>query len=555
MINGRCMMRLGTLIVCWILLCGTPSGRPAWGQAAVPPPAQIRFLEGHTKPIYAVAYSPDGKFIYTASFDHTVKIWDRVTGQVLRTYADHKNGVLSLAVSKNGQQFASAGLDRQIHVYDVPIRDPLTNGGLGGDGVGVAVSADGTLLITADKAPLLRLWNGTNGQHVRDFPGLTAPVTGVVLTADNKHVVASTADGFVRVWDVAAGTLLSSLTVPSATALDVSSDGQLIATVGADGGLRLSQRPGGPPKLLPGHSQPVSGVAVSKDGKQVITVSADQTVRRFDLVAAKELQAYAGQSGPATSLATTPNFEVVATGSATGLLKFWKLDGTDLRSLSGHTGTIPALTFHPGGKHLASGGQDGTIRIWQLPPGVPTLLPGHAAPVTAIAVSPSGKLTVTAAADKLAQIFDAEGKLVQKLAGAPQPLTAVAVTSDEQLIIAGDSLGGLRGWIVADGKPQPDIAGFRDGGYCRGGSSQDSDDRGVRGGWHGQILPIAVHCRTTIDHTRQRCDGVGARPQAAVCDHRRRRPSCQTDPAGDGEGRADVCGIEGRSHHAGTQSG
>lgn len=454
MIKARGGLRRGLLCVamlCWVSRLGA--------QQPGPMPAQIRLLDGHTKPIYAVAYSPDGKFIYTASFDHTVKIWDRVTGQVLRTFADHKNGVLALAVSKNGQQFATAGLDRQIHLYDVPIREPLANGGLGGDAIGTVVSPDGTLLVTADKGPLLRLWNGTNGQHLRDFPGLTAPITGVALSADLKHVVASTADGFVRVWDVAQGTLLSSLTVPSATAMDLAADGQFIATVGADGALRLNRRPLGPTRVLNGHSQPVSGLALSKDGKQAVTVSADQSVRLFDVLQAKELKAFAGQPGAATALAVTSDFDQLATGSATGQLKFWKIDGTDLKGLAGHTGGIPSLSFHPTGKLIASGGQDGTIRVWQMPPvDVPKTLPGHSQPVQAIAISPSGKLTVTAAADKLALIFDADGKLLKQLAGAPQPLTAIAVTQDEQLVVAGDSLGGIRSWTAGDGKPQADVA-------------------------------------------------------------------------------------------------
>lgn len=454
MTKARCGVRYGYLLVSWIAVSAGSLG----AQQPAPMPAQLRLLEGHTKPIYAVAYSPDGKFIYTASFDHTVKIWDRQTGVVLRTFTDHKNGVLALAVAKNGQQFATAGLDRQIHLYDVPIREPLANGGLGGDGVAVVASPDGTLLITADKAPLLRLWNGVTGQHIRDFPGLSAPVTGVVLTADQQHVIASTADGFVRVWDVAKGTLISSLTVPTAAAIDLSADGQTIATVGTDGAVRLSQRPTRVPTVLAGHSQPVTGIAISQDGKQAITVSADQTVRRFDLVQGKELKAFAGQPGPATALAVTKGFDLVATGSATGQLKFWKIDGADQRSLAGHTGAIPSLAFHSGGKQIASGGQDGTIRIWQLPPGEPKTMPGHSQPVQALAISASGKLTVTAAADKLVQLFDAEGKLVRPLRGSPQPLTAVAVPQDEQLIVAGDAVGGLQAWTTADGKLQPDVA-------------------------------------------------------------------------------------------------
>jgi WD40 repeat protein len=455
MAHVQCRLLSGMLLVCW-LVCGATQ---VLAQAPAVAPAQIRLLEGHSKPIYAVAYSPDGKFIYTASFDRTVKVWDRVTGTVIRTFADHQNGVLSLAVAKNGQQFATAGLDRKIHLYDVPLRDPLANGGLGGDAVGVAVSADGTLLVTADKAPLLRLWNGVTGAHIRDFPGLTAPATSLFLTDDKKFVIVGTADGFVRAYDVEKGALIGTLAVPGVSALDVSTDGKSVATVGPDGALRISSWPNAGPLALAGHSQAITGVKISKDGLKAITASIDQTVRQFELKTGKEVKAYAGQPGPVASLAVSDKFDLLATGNSTGQLKFWKLDGTDLKSLAGHTGPIPALVFQPDGERIASGGADGTIRIWQLPPDVPKSLPGHSQPPQALAVSLNGKLTVSAGADKLALIFDnATGKLAKQLPAALQPLTTIALNDDDTLLAAGDALGGIRVSTLETGKPQGDVA-------------------------------------------------------------------------------------------------
>lgn len=423
-----------------------------------PSPGEIRWLEGHTKPIYAVAYSPDGKFIYSASFDHTVKIWDRQSHRLLRSFSDHANGVLSLAVARPGQQFATSGMDRQILLYDVPTREFQGSGGLAGEGVAVAASPDGAWLITADKGPLLRLWNGITGQHLRDFPGLTTPVTGVVLTADLKRVAASTTDGFVRVWDVQQGTLLGALTVPAATALDASSDGQQLATVGTDGILRVSQWPTALPKVLNGHSQGITGLVISPEGKQAVTCSTDATVRHFDLIQARELKAFAGQQGPALSLAVARDFSQLATGNPTGQIKFWKLDGTDLKLLAGHTGNVTALTYHPEGKLIASAGQDGTVRVWQQPQLEYKTLPGHSQPVSIVAVSASRKLMVTAA-DKLVQVFDTEGKLLRQLNAGAHPVSAVTVAEEDHFVVAGDAAGGIHAWSLADGKLQGELAG------------------------------------------------------------------------------------------------
>lgn len=426
----------------------------------LPPPAQLRLLEGHTKPIYSVAHSPDGKFLYTASFDRTVKIWSRETGKVLRTYADHQNGVLALAVAKNGMQFATAGLDRNVHLYDVPIRDPLSNNGsLGGDPTAVAVSGDGSLIATGDSGPLLRLWNGLTVQHLRDFPGLTAPVTGAVFSADKKRITASTADGWIRSWDVDKATLIGSLNATSAVSFDVSADGNVVATMGQDGVIRLHRWPTTIPTTIPGHSQALTGIRISPDGKRAITSSVDQTVRLFDLSAApKELKSFAGQPGPVSSLAVSHAFDTVVSGSTTGVLKFWKSDGVDLKSLAGHTGAISALTFHPSGKQIGSGGQDGTIRFWQLPPPEPIALSGHSQPVNSFAINSTGEVVLTASADKQVLVFNtANGKLTKKLVAAPQPLTSVSLSSDDQSVVAGDATGSLRTWQLQDGKTQSEV--------------------------------------------------------------------------------------------------
>src|SRR5688572_33512125 len=96
--------------------------------AAVPAVAQtpaIKFLEGHTAPVYSVSYSPDGRLIVSGGLDRTVRVWDRTSGQLIRTIADADKGVLAVAVSRDNRLVASAGLDRAIRIHDMPLRDQI----------------------------------------------------------------------------------------------------------------------------------------------------------------------------------------------------------------------------------------------------------------------------------------------------------------------------------------------------------------------------------------------------------------------------------------------
>ncbi len=84
-------------------------------------------LIGHTDPVYAVDFTPDGRWIVTGSFDKSLKLWDAQKLQPVRTMTGHTGLVLSVRVSKDGSRIASGGLDKTIKLWDVPLNTPLAD--------------------------------------------------------------------------------------------------------------------------------------------------------------------------------------------------------------------------------------------------------------------------------------------------------------------------------------------------------------------------------------------------------------------------------------------
>ena len=84
---------------------------PAWGQP-------IRQFRGHHAPVSAVAFAPDGQSLASASFDHSIKVWDVPRGAVVQTLAGHRDTVLTLAYTADGRRLVSAGTDGQVLVWD-----------------------------------------------------------------------------------------------------------------------------------------------------------------------------------------------------------------------------------------------------------------------------------------------------------------------------------------------------------------------------------------------------------------------------------------------------
>ena len=261
-------------------------------------------------------------------------------------------------------------------------------------------SADGKRLVTVS-GKTLRVWDIASGQAVYKANDSDAELIAAALAPDGKRIVTVSSDKTVKERDTISGNQVVLYRSGKGDPLDVAfgrtgwqfleaSEGNTATVHGeAQGSL-----------LLRGHNAPVSSAMFSRDGRFVLTLSDDRSIRLWDAQTAHPLTVLDGYR--VTYAALSPDARrLAAVGSENWSVRLVDIaTGRETRVFKGHTAAVVRAEFDPTGKLLITASDDATARLWDVESGAAVaVLKGNGVSVKSAAFSPDSHLVATGSQD------------------------------------------------------------------------------------------------------------------------------------------------------------
>lgn len=324
-------------------------------------------LTGHKGSIYALAYSPSGDALVTASFDRTCLLWDSSSSYAnVNQLTTHKNAVLDVCWVDH-THIVTAGADKTLQLHDV------------------------------HTGQRVRKWTH---DKIVNACSTTGSLASSSTTTTGSHVVASACDdGKCRLWDVrqrnsiavlesassSSSSSSSAFDMPTLPMTAVALSDTAVYTGGLDNLIvswdwKMTHK-----KLyaLKGHTDTITGLALHPEGTHLLSNSMDQTLQSWDVrpfvasengqqQAKRHVQTFRGHKHAAEKgllkCSWSADGTMVSCGSADRLVHIWDVySGEELYVLPGHQGCVNAVTFHPKLKNVvASGSSDHNVLVGEL---------------------------------------------------------------------------------------------------------------------------------------------------------------------------------------------
>jgi len=297
-------------------------------------------LAGRECPVFALAWSPDGRKLAISGFSPIIKIWDRETGSVRSIEGETNRPRFVLGWTDEGRKLVVGGLEAPVEIWELGDSTPRKTRQVRLESVRDEVVR---VIMEASGGNPIRV-RGPIERRSEWLPASEQTAISAAFAPDRRSIATAAVDLKIRIWEASTGRLKQTLLGESRgfSCVAFSPDSSMIAA-GGGGPLKIWETGSGAPKFTLGEGFCGSAViGFSPEGARIAAAGWDGTIRVWNLSS-----------------------------------------GAEVAKFAGHDCQVLSLAWSPDGATLASGGYDSTIRLWDVAIPVQVALgrePGHVSP-------------------------------------------------------------------------------------------------------------------------------------------------------------------------------
>jgi WD40 repeat protein len=398
----------------------------------------------HTDWVKALAFTPDGRQLASASGDGTIRIWSVADHTELRCLRSSGEGLPTLAMLPDGRTLVTAGYGGSVCLWDITAssRAPAhTNWavGFGYDSVaeletsqfalktldpraaprlGFAFTPDSQSFITADRYGSLALWDARSVRITENLPALGSNHWGVALSPDGRWLAAGKTPGILTIWDWMARRAVTNFTVPCEWygKLGFSRSGNFLFAVTLNNewvtSTRIWHTGDWKEVALKGNqSAGILSVDLSPDDRLLAAGYQNGAVKLLRFPSGKHETTFTNHQAHVTGVLFSPDGRGLFSTSFDSSARLWDVFAKrELATLRGHFGMVCGAALSPDGRRAATGGSSprDAVKLWDLVTHRELLsLQGEGQHFMQVAFSPDGNSVAAVSLDGIAHLWRA----------------------------------------------------------------------------------------------------------------------------------------------------
>ncbi|HVM90061.1 MAG TPA: caspase family protein [Puia sp.] len=415
---------------------------------------------GHTSIVTTAAFSPDARFVVTASWDNTAKVWNVADGKLLFELNGHSATVNSAMFSPNGKYIVTASKDNTAKIWDAANGIFLFELIGHTDEVNTAeYSNDGKYIITSSWDNTAKVWDAVNGSLLYTLSGHKKLLTAASFSRDDKKIMTASWDGTLKIWNAAEANLITELKMPDNAPVEsakFSPDGRHLAVCTPDSTIKIFNAGNGNMEFeIKGLNGLVKSVSYDNEGKYIIAALTDSAAGIWDVASGRLIIELKGHANWLNDARFSNDGKYVVTASSDKTAIIWtRSNGKLLHQLTGHVATTSYAAFSHNGKYIVSVSTDSVARIWDNEDGRLLRQVVHDVNwMCPVAFSPDEKYVAIASFDNSIGLYDLPNMQLQhKFKGHNDWITSVIFDTKGEKIISSSWDSTSKVWSVAGDK-------------------------------------------------------------------------------------------------------